>query len=302
MPKKPTKWGIKCSSLADSSNGYILNVLPYTGRQTLDDASSEHAAQLQNARVVLHLADQYLDQGRHVFTDRYYSSISLAQALKTRATSFTGTMNKNHTDLPDKIQGRYRLADGEVMAFRIGDLLALTWRAEKKKKTVIMLSTNSSAAIITIPLRRASAEAKVKPVVVHTYNQHMNGVDIADKHSTYYSFLRKTVKWWRKLFFWLLETAVVNSYIMHNNITMPRRPDHFAYRRAVVESLASRYLSSAPPRRRLGRPRKHPHPEEDDTERLNKQLHLLDRRTQLHDCVVCSDRAIYTETQNTVFL
>ena len=137
MPKKPTKWGIKCFSLADSSNGYILTVLPYTGRETLDDASSEHAAQPQNARVVLHLADQYRDQGRHVFTYRYYSSIPLAQALKTRATSFTGTMNKNHTDLPDKIQGRYRLADGEVMAFCTGDLLALTWRAEKKKKPVI---------------------------------------------------------------------------------------------------------------------------------------------------------------------
>ena len=161
-----------------------------------------------------------------------------------------------------------------------------------------MLSTNSSAAMTTIPPRRASAEAKVKPVVVHTYNQHMNGVDIADQHSTYYSFLRKTVKWWRKLFFWLLETAVVNSYILHNNITMPRQPDHLAYRRAVVESLASRYLSSAPPHRRLGRPRKCPHPE-DDPERLNKQLHLLDRRTQLHDCVVCSDRA--TQRHRTQF-
>ncbi len=40
MPKKPIKCGIKCFNLADSSNGYILNVLPYTGRETLDDAST----------------------------------------------------------------------------------------------------------------------------------------------------------------------------------------------------------------------------------------------------------------------
>ena len=30
MPKKPVKWGIKAFSLAESSNGYILNVLLYT--------------------------------------------------------------------------------------------------------------------------------------------------------------------------------------------------------------------------------------------------------------------------------
>ena len=289
MPKKPTKWGIKCFSLADSSNGYVLNVLPYTGRETLEDARSEYEAQPQAARVVLHLVDPYLDQGRHVFTDRYYSSIPLAHALHARTTSFTGTVNKNRTDLPDEIRGRFRLGDGEVMAFRTEHLLALTWRAEKKTKPVIMLSTNSSAGTVTLPSRRTSAEAAVKPVVVHTYNQHMNGVDIADQHSTYYSFLRKTVKWWRKLFFWLLETAVVNSYVMYKTITIPRRPDHLAYRRAIVDSLASRYLTSAPPRRRLGRPRKRHHPEA-DPERLNKQLHLLDKHTELHDCVICSNR------------
>ena len=38
MPKKPTKWGIKCFTLADSSTGYVLNTLVYTGADTLDEA------------------------------------------------------------------------------------------------------------------------------------------------------------------------------------------------------------------------------------------------------------------------
>ena len=42
MPKKSTKWGIKCFSLADSSNSYIVNVIPYTGRETLDEANSQY--------------------------------------------------------------------------------------------------------------------------------------------------------------------------------------------------------------------------------------------------------------------
>ena len=66
----------------------------------------------------MELVEPYLDQGRHVFTDRYYTSIPLAQALHNRATSFTGTANKTRADLPDQIRGRYHLHDGVVMAFR----------------------------------------------------------------------------------------------------------------------------------------------------------------------------------------
>ena len=81
MPKKPIQQGIKCFSLADSSNGYIVNVLPYTGRETLDDASSQYQALPQPARIVMHITMPYLDQGRHVFTDRYYTSIPLRLLL-----------------------------------------------------------------------------------------------------------------------------------------------------------------------------------------------------------------------------
>ncbi len=153
----------------------------------------------QPARVVMHLVQPYLDQGQHVFNNRYYSSFPLAQALRDHTTSFTGTIVKNRADLPDDIRGRLQLRSGEVVAFRDGTLLAVAWRAESKKKPVIMLSTNSTAEMVDVP--RARGEPQSKPLVVHTYNKYMNGVDIADQHSVCYSFVRKSIKWWRKLFF-----------------------------------------------------------------------------------------------------
>ena len=78
---KPTKYGVKAFTIADSSHGYILNILLYTGKDTLANTSPQYKDQQQPAQVVLHLAEPYLDQGRHVFTDRYYTSISLAKAL-----------------------------------------------------------------------------------------------------------------------------------------------------------------------------------------------------------------------------
>ena len=62
----------------------------------------------------------------------------------------------------------------------------------------------------------------------------MNGVDIADQHSVYYRFIRKTVKWWKKIAFWLIQTSMVNSYILYKlTVASPKSP--VAYRRSVME-------------------------------------------------------------------
>ena len=141
---------------------------------------------------------------------------------------------------------------------------------------------------------RQNQGTKEKPVVVHEYNHSMNGVDRADQNSVYYPFIQKTRKWWRKLFFWLLEIGVVNSYIRyathsHNLHTKPLT--HLQYRRQVVEALALQFLQAAPERVRPGRPRKRSITiSEGDPERLNGRLHLLEKRVRAQDCVVCSNR------------
>ena len=70
MPQKPTKWGIKLFTLADSANGYLLNALVYTGAETLEHADPTYSSLPVPGRVVLDVMTTYLDQGYHVFTDR----------------------------------------------------------------------------------------------------------------------------------------------------------------------------------------------------------------------------------------
>ena len=276
MPNKPTKWRIKCFTLADSANGYVLNVLVYTGKDTLEDASNESLP--QPAGVVLHVAELYLGCGHHLFTDRYYTSLPLAQTLHSLQTGFTDTCMKNRTDLPHDVRGQLRLQHGQVAAYRADHLLTLAWLAEQKKKPVIMVSTRASAATTTVSFRTTHIPT-VKPVVVDSYNHHMNGVDLADQHAVNYNFVRKTVKLWRKVVFWLVETAVVNSHILYKE-TVPNPMSHVAFRRSVVESLACRHIVCAPPRRLVGRP------DGDVPESLNQRLHILEQLTQ-HNFVVC---------------
>ena len=252
MPNKPTKYGVKAFTMADSTHGYILNILLYTGRDTLANASSQYRDLPQPAQVVLHVVEPYLDQGRHVFTDRYYTSIPLAQALSDRRTAFTGTAMKNRVDLPDQIRSKsFKLKDDEVLAYRTNCLLALGWRAAQKKKPVIILSSEEPAKVVTIRNRREQDVRK--PQVVHHYNQSMNSVDIADQCNVYYSFIRRSKKWWRKVFFWLFEVTVVNSYTLYK-IMSPQKLTHLEYRQRTLEAMAMRHISSAPPHPGLGRP------------------------------------------------
>ena len=290
MPKKPTKWGIKAFTMADSDTGYMVNILPYMGAETLDNASAEFLSLPQPARVVLDLMGPYLNRGHHLFTDRYYTSVQMAQGLSDHNTAFTGVSQRNRTELPDNIRTLSRMTAGEVQAYHSDRLLALAWQAEKRKVPVIMLSTEASAEMITVQSSNSHIPPTTKPAVVSSYNHHMNGVDVADQLGVYYSFQRKTVKWWRKLAFWLLDVTVVNSYIVYRQIvTTP--VTHLNYRRSLVESLAGRVIATAPPCPLDGRPRKRSHPDTPDPERLNRQLHLLARWDRQRDCIVCSHQS-----------
>ena len=256
IPSKPQKYGIKAFTMADSARGYMVNIVVYTGADTLAQADQHYASYPQAGRVVLHLLEPYLDKGHHVYTDRYYTSIPLAKAVEERSTAFTGTAMRNRTQLPEPIRKPSRLADDEVRAYRADRLLALEWRAAKKKNSLVMLSTQSSAGVVTQQPRWNQEEIE-KPMVVNSYNHSMNGVDRADQNSVYYPFIRKTRKWWRKLFFWLVEVTTVNSYRLYHIHTTRLQTNpltHLQYRRRLVDALATRYIQVAPPRPHPGRP------------------------------------------------
>ncbi len=73
---------------------------------------------------------------------------------------------------------------------------------------------------------RPNASPKDKPKVVEDYNQHMLGVDKLDQLVRYYSFVRKSIKWWRKVFFWWLSST------------------HTSYRHGIMAHILSRTSST----------------------------------------------------------
>ena len=125
-----------------------------------------------------------------------------------------------------------------------------------------------------------------KPLAVDCYNHSMNGVDRNDQHCVYYSFVHKTLKWWRKLFLYLLECSTVNSYILYRDACCAegKRPlTALDFRCSVIEDLVQEHLQQSASHPSVGRRRIGPTPT-----RLNKRLHLLEERATYRNCVVCS--------------
>jgi maltodextrin utilization protein YvdJ len=56
---------------------------------------------------------------------------------------------------------------------------------------------------------------------------------------SYYTFARKTVKWWKKLFFHLFDLAAVNAHILHNKSSKKKMSLQIFYDKVTEGLLAS---------------------------------------------------------------
>ena len=50
------------------------------------------------------------------------------------------------------------------------------------------------------------------PGAINDYNYHIGGVDIADQLRAGFSTQQRRVKPWRPLFYWLLDSTIINAF------------------------------------------------------------------------------------------
>ena len=93
-----------------------------------------------------------------------------------------------------------------------------------------------------------------KPEIVHDYNKFMGAVDRCDQMVAYSCFRRRTMKWWKKVFFHLFSLTILNAYILYKESTQSPVL-HRIFRRELVKQLitSSGISPSLTPR---GRPRR----------------------------------------------
>ena len=205
-PMKPTKWEIVAKTLTDSKTGYMYNIkIQYCGAP----AGQSRSQLTRSDQSVVDLMTPLFGRGYHVFCNRLYTSPHLAKALLLQQTHLTGMMMNSCYGLSQKNR------TGAIRAYRnqSQDTLVVQWN---DKRPVTMISTYCSANEPVI-ISRKNGETAEKPSIVALYQQQMSGVDLHDQLNGYYNCGdRKTLKWWKKVFLWGFEVALVNSFILYS--------------------------------------------------------------------------------------
>ena len=80
----------------------------------------------------------------------------------------------------------------------------------------------------------------MKPDIILKYNKCKQGIDLSDQLASYFSPLRKTIRWFHKVAFeLLLNTTVVNAYLLYNEEAV-RRMQVAEFRENIIMSLTQK--------------------------------------------------------------
>jgi hypothetical protein len=120
IPSKPHKWGYKIHCLA--SDDYLLHFEVYGGKE-------EHPSALgATADTAVRMTAQYQHQQHVLFTDSWFSSPALLDALKQRGIRCCGSVRRNRRGMPHMADAEVKsLGQGEWLHRQQGDTSVAVW-------------------------------------------------------------------------------------------------------------------------------------------------------------------------------
>ena len=223
---KPTKYGIKAYILADSTSGYCYNMdIYHRERKTIKET------------VQGLLTSKCTGLWHSLYMDNFYNSVELSEALLEQNIHTVGTLRSNRGE-PPEIRNPSTMARHDVVAKNNGKVTVLAW---KDKRVVKAISTKHDGSLCTISRRKKGGHGEMetveKPVCICEYNQYMSGVDHVDQMISYYPCTRKTLKWTKKVFFYLLEVSVHNCHVIYKTHSGNTTMKLYDFQMKLVSSL-----------------------------------------------------------------
>jgi len=177
--------------------------------------------------------------------DNFFSSPELYDDLGKKQIYCCGTVRPNRRGMPQDLAPKIsKLKRGDIHVRTRADLTAILWR---DKRDICMLM-NIHNAPTEGDLCNEGGKA-IKLQIVMDYNHHTGYVDKIDRMANSYSISCHTFKWTKKLFFHLLDLAILNSYIVHSFFG-GKKMSHGEFRYTLVRNM----LGHAGPERRVPRP------------------------------------------------
>ncbi len=251
-PNKPHKWGLNCWNVAESCTGYVWNAELYQGKRNSETDVGMYKT------LVHRMCQPLFGRGHHIYMDNLFSSPELYTDLADHQMGACGTLRVNRIGTPEEKRATKMKRGDDLRAVRDGKLMFLSWY-EKRQVNILTSVHNASMFPKNVRARGQNEPREVlKPVAVECYSKYMGGVDRANQDMWYMLNLHKTLKWWKKVFIYLLEASFVNSWIIWKALHPGMRLKRDKFRFAIVHGLLDGYAKAdaRPGRRSIDQPRR----------------------------------------------
>ncbi len=160
-----------------------------------------------------------------------------------------------------------------------------------------MLSTMHSSEMKETDKLNKEGNRISKPACVIDYNRGMGGVDRSDQLAATCRSTRKYIKWYKKLFFYLLDMCITNAYVVHKELHAGVSQQLCDFKLQLVKEMISQ--SQLPKYSGRGRPHSGPTPSRMQgrhfPEKIPSNPSAKKQQAQKR-CTVCYDKGLRKET------
>ena len=248
-PDKPRKRGFKFWIRCDAETGYVQQFECYAGKKENNVLPASRNGLIFD--VVEKLTRPLNHKNHHVYFDNFYTSIPTLLYLLSKNVFACGTIQLNRGEIPPGIkQFGDKGQRGEHIVYqdkRHPNLTICAWRDTK----VVRFASTLANPLLTCKTQRRSGSRYMEILQPHAaslYGKFMGGVDNFDHLRERYRSGKPGKKAWKYLFFFLLDCALVNSYILYKatsqrftSLRAKKGFDQFAFRMDLAPALVGGY-------------------------------------------------------------
>ncbi|EWS73134.1 PiggyBac-like protein (macronuclear) [Tetrahymena thermophila SB210] len=302
-PQKPVKFGIKEYLFCDYS-GYTLNLIIHSPHEKQNIRDIYQPQTLQTQDIVNELIKDYQPlSGSILIMDNYYNSLNLIHDLNQQNIGVLGTVRPdrmNFTEEQKKMMKIQNFNKGETKSLTKDNIHIFLWRDKDK---LVKMITNFLDNRKIVKSMKKTGQIKTIPLMVDIYNKYAHSVDKRNQICQNYRIHKRSQKWWKCVFYRLLDTTLCNAYIIYKILNEGKKSllTHKDFRIKIVEELIqSLNESTAQLTKSLSHNRGIIY-SLIDINKVRKQgvqqeiiAHFLERQNQVGLCSLCKQATFFT--------
>jgi len=149
----------------------------------------------------------------------------------------------NRRGIPQMLKQKNHLQHGEFKYQTNGSVAAIKWMDNKPVTMLCSCSNPRTMVIVKWQNEDGTISDIGCPEAVATYNRIMGGVDKFDQLRERYASGRRSVKWWHRIFYYVIDLAIVDAFIMWKMDKSSANHDQLTFRLHLVRQLVGEHTS-----------------------------------------------------------